>query len=308
MVIAMTLVYEDLYNNIIAENAEKHSKLRIITGYSSGNFVNRVLSDFPNLSIEMYVGMALQGVSQRDHDLYRKISDNGMGEIYYVDRLPMVHQKILEFYDGQEAQNIGFVGSANFSYSGFMKQREVMASIDEPLNDLFGLVRKQSGLCLSNTLRNIPFMNSYDTFKLFKSSGTELNDIRDLDESEGEYSFRHILAADPEYKEIESDERYTDFLESFKKYEHRKSLMNGAQKDNPSGRASSYCGFLIKVLVNYKHYFKELPTDLRDSDVAKRIEILMEFSSFKEVNKEKKHFYSAAINAYKDYLQYVQNL
>ncbi|MBT8922044.1 hypothetical protein ACXO2X_09425, partial [Lactobacillus delbrueckii subsp. bulgaricus] len=139
-------------------------------------------------------------------------------------------------------------------------------------------------------------------------SGTELNDIRDLDESEGEYSFRHILSADPEYKEIESDERYTDFLESFKKYEQRKSLMNGAQKDNPSGRASSYCGFLIKVLVNYKHYFKELPTDLRDSDVAERMEILMEFSSFKEVNKEKKHFYSAAINAYKDYLQYVQNL
>ena len=77
------------------------------------------MSDFPNLKIEMHVGMALQGISQRDHDLYRKISDNGAGEIYYVDKLPMVHQKILEFYDGQEAQNIDYVGSANFSYSGF---------------------------------------------------------------------------------------------------------------------------------------------------------------------------------------------
>lgn len=199
----MTLVYEDLYNNIIAENADKHSKLRVITGYSSGNFVNQVLRDFPNLNIEMYVGMALQGVSQRDHDLYRKISDNGMGEIYYVDRLPMVHQKILEFYDGQEVQNVSFVGSANFSYSGFMKQREVMASIDEPLNDLFGIVKKKSGLCLSTNLRNIPLISSRETFKLFKSSGTELNDIRDLDESDGQYSFRHIPAADPEYKLIE---------------------------------------------------------------------------------------------------------
>ncbi|MBT8932744.1 hypothetical protein BTI56_08295 [Lactobacillus delbrueckii subsp. bulgaricus] len=304
MVKAMALVYENLYNNIIAENAEKHSKLRVITGYSSGNFVNRVLSDFPNLKIEMYVGMALQGISQRDHDLYRKISDNGAGEIYYVDKLPMVHQKILEFYDGQEAQNIGFVGSANFSYSGFMKQREIMASTAEPLSDLFRYVKKQSGLCLSDNLQDVPLMNS---FKVFKRAGTELSDIRDLDESDGTYEFKHISASDPEYKEIAHDTRYATFFESFKKYEQQRSMLNGVRKDAPSGRALSYRGFLIKTLVNYKHYFKELPTDLRDGNVQEKIEMLTEFTSFKKLNKEKNHFYSAAIGAYKNYLRDTKN-
>lgn len=306
--IKMTLVYDDLYTNIIAKNAEKHSKLRVITGYSSGNFVNHVLDDFPNLKIEMYVGMALQGISKRDHELYRKISDNGMGEIYYVDRLPMVHQKILEFYDGQEAQNIGFVGSANFSYSGFMKQREVMASTVESLNDLFGYVKKQSGLCLSDGLQNVPFLTSKENFKLYRNRGTELNDIRDLDESEGSYEFKHITAKDPEYKMIDTDERYKDFFESFKQYEMRESLKNGAQKGSPGGRAASYRGFLIKILVNYKRYFKELPYDLKNSDVVEGMEILTEFGSFKKVNTEKKHFYSATISAYKNYLHYLQTL
>lgn len=70
----MTLIYENLYDNIIAKNADRYSHLRVITGYSSGNFVHRVLNDFPNLKIELYLGMAMQGISNRDHKAYREIT------------------------------------------------------------------------------------------------------------------------------------------------------------------------------------------------------------------------------------------
>lgn len=75
-----------------------------------------------------------------------------------------------------------------------------------------GMLKKQSGLCLSDGLQNVPFLTSKENFKLYRNRGTELNDIRDLDESEGSYEFKHITAKDPEYKMIDTDERYKDFL------------------------------------------------------------------------------------------------
>ena len=296
----MTLIYENLYDNIIAKNADRYSHLRVITGYSSGNFVHRVLNDFPNLKIELYLGMAMQGISNRDHKAYREITNDEIGKIYYVNQLPMVHQKIIEFYDSGNTQRIGYVGSANFSFSGFMTQRELMMPTKDPLNRPFEIIRPQSSLCLSNNLANISFMNQLETFRQFKSS--ELTDVRDLDESNGNYEFEDIPAKDMEYKKIANDPHFISFFDSFMEYEAQLSLQNGAQKGKVSGRSHLYRAFLIKTLVNYKHYYAEIPTDLRNREVQDKIEFLMEFPSFQKVNKEKNHFYSAAIRAYKDYI------
>ena len=117
----MTLIVSDLYERIMQANADEFDCLRVITGYSSGDFIKKVLSDFPNLNIELYLGMARQGVSIRDHDYYQSITQKGVVKVCYVTDKPMIHQKVMEFYNSRD--RIGYVGSANFSFNGFFEQR-----------------------------------------------------------------------------------------------------------------------------------------------------------------------------------------
>lgn len=137
---------ENLYSSIILKNAKNIKKFRVITGYSSGLFIERVLQDCPNASIELYIGMALQGISKIDHLRYIRLSRRKNVNVFYVYRLPNVHQKIIEITDNSGDQ-ITYVGSANFSENGFGKQSEILTTVADDLDGVFKTIKDQVALC-----------------------------------------------------------------------------------------------------------------------------------------------------------------
>lgn len=297
----MTLIYKNLYNNIISKNAEQYSNLRVITGYSSGNFIRRVFKDFPNMKLDLYLGMARQGILERDHKYYQDLTTAKKARVSYVTEKPFIHQKVLEFYGNGSRR---YLGSANFSYSGFESQCEVMLETTESVEGLFRQAKKQSILCTDTKIpKYIPLLK--DQTAIYECELTDERDNSLYSFEQPSFEFKDIGVDNEVYLKVSRSPLYKDFLDGFKDYEQRISIANSTlqNKDvSKNGRGGSYKRYLIKALVNYYYYFGELPKDMRSPEVGSRLMKLMETPSFKKVNVDKNRFYSAAIHAYLEYV------
>jgi len=148
----------NLYENIIKKNASNNIKIRVLSGYSSANFVNLVLKDFPHIQIELYIGMAFQGIKKKDHVKYKEMSDKqNLNVFYQVDGIPN-HMKVLEF-SNQANELTTFVGSANFSQQGFLFHKELMTLQKRVPNELFENQYNQSMSCLNPNVEK--YINFY---------------------------------------------------------------------------------------------------------------------------------------------------
>lgn len=133
-----------LYSQIIKENAKHFEYLRVITGYCSGNFLKRVYADFPNLSLDIYIGMAQNGIPYSDFKIYKELSEKSLIKIFLHVNGPNTHQKIIEF---KNPGRVAFIGSANFSENGFgLNQNEIVAEIKDNLDNVFAV---EKGNCVS---------------------------------------------------------------------------------------------------------------------------------------------------------------
>lgn len=144
-------ITENLFETIIEKNIEKTSKLKIITGYSSANFVESIINHSPSVSIDLFIGMSQQGISKENHAKYLLISERFHNvNIFYQIKGNMTHIKLLDF----KCQNTNkvYIGSANFSENGFTNQRELMVEVTNDTTDLFN---EQVALSLLCTEKNI---------------------------------------------------------------------------------------------------------------------------------------------------------
>ena len=80
------------------------------------------------MKLDLYLGMARQGILEKDHKYYQDITAAKKARVSYVTEKPFIHQKVLEFYGNGYRR---YLGSANFSYSGFESQCEVMLETTE---------------------------------------------------------------------------------------------------------------------------------------------------------------------------------
>ncbi|MFE4241820.1 restriction endonuclease PLD domain-containing protein [Peribacillus butanolivorans] len=104
-------------------------KLQIITGYASSSFLHHILGKFPEIQIELIIGMAKKdGINFWDHQEYiRLTSETNRVKVYYLDSIPGNHSKIYYWKDETLfSSGATFVGSANFSWNGFRDQNELM--------------------------------------------------------------------------------------------------------------------------------------------------------------------------------------
>lgn len=133
-----------LYNQIIKTSAKHFEYLRVITGYCSGNFLKRIYTDFPNLSIDVYIGMAQNGISYSDFQIYKELTRKSQIKVFFHVSGPNNHQKIIEF---KNPGRIAFIGSANFSENGFgLSQNEIVAEVKDNLDNVFSAEKKN---CIS---------------------------------------------------------------------------------------------------------------------------------------------------------------
>lgn len=116
--------------------------LHILSGYASSAFLMHILTRFPDLEVDLVIGMAKKdGIRIWDHDRYVQImNENPRIRISYQKSLPGVHTKIYHWTDNMFINNSQtFIGSANFSWNGFRDQFELLAesnfpNIDEVFN------------------------------------------------------------------------------------------------------------------------------------------------------------------------------
>lgn len=151
-----------LYNAIIVKNAKNCHHLRVITGYGSGSFLRKINQEFPYLKIQVFIGMAQQGISESDHRIYQELTNEGQIEVYYHHDKNYNHQKVYEFVG---ETTIGYLGSANFSENGFGKQKEVLLQTEADLAPLF---TEESNHC---TICNSPLIT--ELVKIVKNNQVE---------------------------------------------------------------------------------------------------------------------------------------
>lgn len=148
------IMYQDLYTSILKENAIESIELKIISGYASPSFLERVLKDFPKLKISLYIGMTDEGISFNNHFKFREIQMRTDTLIFYqsnkLNGLSPTHIKVYEF--SNRKTNKVFVGSANFTENGFVNNRELLVEISDSLDKLFDEQQQNSVSCLDENI------------------------------------------------------------------------------------------------------------------------------------------------------------
>lgn len=150
---------ENLYSQIIINNSNIYTNLRVISGYSSANFLRKVSLNFPQLQIELFIGMSLEGISINNHKLYNEIQKKNKNiKVYYQIEMPNNHMKIIEFFDGNFKKS--YVGSANFSENGFFHQQEIMIESELNFDWIFSNQKKISKLTTDTNIER--YINFYE--------------------------------------------------------------------------------------------------------------------------------------------------
>lgn len=161
----MEIYYKNLYENIFSEQTRGYRRLRVVSGYASSDYLSRIISEFPNLEIELFIGMTFQGVSNSDHSGFKSVMQkNDNVKVYYqVLGIPN-HMKIYEFSSVTDKKI--FIGSANFSENGFFKHKEILAEVLYLPEILFVEQQRNSLLCTDPKIdRYIDFYeNEYEEF------------------------------------------------------------------------------------------------------------------------------------------------
>lgn len=136
----------DLFENIFTTYGSKSNYLKIISGYASATFLERIITQFPKMKIDLYIGMSSQGISITNHENYKNlVQQNEHVKVYYQFVGNPTHMKIYEFQT--VTGDVQFVGSANFSENAFDKQREILCEVHENFDDLFDIQKSISLKC-----------------------------------------------------------------------------------------------------------------------------------------------------------------
>lgn len=154
----LPIILTNLYEAIIGTNSNAE-KMRVISGYASPVFLRRVKRDYPSMKIELFIGMSQKGINKKNHDEYIGIcKDFNDIDVYYQVSGNYTHRKIVEF-NYINRQKV-YIGSANFTENGFIKQKELMVNIHYNVNDLFVLQKEMSVKCQDERVPDlIPLYN-----------------------------------------------------------------------------------------------------------------------------------------------------
>lgn len=167
------LLVKDIFEEIFNDTSSS-SEIKVITGYSSGEFVNYFINCFKEAKLELYIGMSQQGILQSDHIVYNDLmSKNPNVKIYYQVRDVPTHIKLIEICERSYTRT--YVGSANFSFDGLFKHNELMVLTNEKTDDLFNVQKSRSVLVNSEDAKQVVVASSRENVDS-KSENTDLDD------------------------------------------------------------------------------------------------------------------------------------
>ncbi|MCD8873946.1 NgoFVII family restriction endonuclease [Mammaliicoccus sciuri] len=184
----------NLYQEIIIKKCKKYNKLKIISGYASAEFLERVLNEVGNVFIDLYIGMSQEGISISSHLKYKELCEKyqKVNVFYQISGQP-THIKIYQFYGVFSSDT--YIGSANFSENGFFNNNELLMLSNDDFTQLFNEQANKSMSCTNSEIEK--YINFYQEPILETNENQENNNIQiDIEETKGEESINNKLTFD----------------------------------------------------------------------------------------------------------------
>lgn len=123
------MITNNLFEEILIKNITWCDEINILSGYASANFLEAVHNIKPELKINLYIGMAREGITKYNHlkyiEMMKKFPEIN---VYYNIDNQLNHMKLYEFKSG--SKKINYSGSANFSENGFKYNIENLIKVE----------------------------------------------------------------------------------------------------------------------------------------------------------------------------------
>jgi hypothetical protein len=159
------MIYQNLYyETLIRPGEEGANRLRIISGYAASTMALQHLEDLRkskfDVNVSLLVGMCpTDGIAVSNHKGFQEIvaSDNYQGKFTcsYIYKTPAVHSKLYIWYKDKSLYK-AFIGSVNYTYNAFYRQRESLAEIhDNNVSDYYRLLEADSIYCNELEVENL---------------------------------------------------------------------------------------------------------------------------------------------------------
>lgn len=151
----MKVIKKDLYYQIFELDNHKIKQIKILVGYASANFLEKIIEEIPNAKIDLIIGMALDGISKEDHEKYKIITKKYNNiDVYYRVNQPKSHIKLYVINN-----EYSYVGSANFSNVAFKsEQHELLIRTNDTFSDIINSSLINSCICTDELgVSSIPF-------------------------------------------------------------------------------------------------------------------------------------------------------
>lgn len=146
-------LYDHLIHNPYSNYGLRH--LTVISGYASGAMARHILTNYPDIQLILLIGMAgISGISAADHEVYKNLSITfpHRFECTYLAQSPGVHAKAYS-WSHHDRPILGYVGSANLSWSGLYETVE--AAVQADASDIIDMYNSLRPLSLSARLPQV---------------------------------------------------------------------------------------------------------------------------------------------------------
>ncbi|MGY4105530.1 restriction endonuclease PLD domain-containing protein [Ignavigranum ruoffiae] len=142
----------NLFNSLFIQNQDA-LQCNIITGYASPNMIYKILNKTNINQLNVYIGMALEGISIEDHHNFQRLADKYKNRIhiYYKTTYPLNHMKLYEFVLDNKNRKC-YAGSANLTQNGFKRNQELLVDFDDNTDLYINEIKMNSMNCLSENI------------------------------------------------------------------------------------------------------------------------------------------------------------
>lgn len=151
---------DNLYENIIEKDFKDYHTIKILSGYGSGLFLEKVIRECPELKIDLYLGMTKEGVATNSHQTFQELTKNNPNiNVYYQIKGRPNHMKIYSLFKNKKKSK-SFVGSANFTENGFEYNKEILVEGNLDFTEIFDTQQINSLICTHSDIEKYVSINS----------------------------------------------------------------------------------------------------------------------------------------------------
>jgi 5-methylcytosine-specific restriction enzyme A len=115
-------------------------------------------------------------------------------------------------------------------------------------------------------------------------------------ERKGMYNFRKLEATNHTFRSVANE--YNSYLDSFRLFASRLTVIHGKTRSGKSGKADSYTRYLIRLFIFVKEHVKDESIRMDSLSFFNQLKHLQQDSDFKTYNENERRFPNASINCF----------